>query len=91
MSRILELPDAVYAALEREAAARGLDPVAWIAAHLPVQAGMSANAENGKPRTMLDLFAGHIGVIASGIGDLSEDTGRKFAEGMEQKRREGRL
>jgi hypothetical protein len=40
---------------------------------------------------MLDLFAGHVGVIASGIGDLSEDTGRKFAEGMEQKRREGRL
>ena len=92
MSRMLELPDPVYQALEQAATAKGLTPAAWIAAHLPSPPPDRPRVgPDGKPLTMLDLFAGHIGVIASGIGDLSEDTGRKFAEGMEEKRREGRL
>ena len=39
-----------------------------------------------------DLFKGHIGLFGSGgEGRWSEDTGRKFAEGMAEKRRQGRL
>ena len=39
-----------------------------------------------------DLFKGHIGRFGSGgDGDWSQDTGRKFAEGMAEKRRQGRL
>lgn len=89
MSRTLELPDAVYAALEREAAARGLDPVAWIAAHLPAHPTTKPDEQSAK--SLAERMTGYIGVFASGLGDLSEDTGRKFAEGMEEKRREGRL
>ncbi len=38
-----------------------------------------------------DLFAGRIGGIHSGGGRWSENTGAKFVEGMEGKRRQGRL
>jgi len=39
-----------------------------------------------------DLFAGRIGRFRSGgDGEWSQDTGRKFAEGMAEKRRQGRL
>ncbi len=39
-----------------------------------------------------DLFEGLLGqVTSSGDGHWSEDTGRKFAEGMAEKRRQGHL
>lgn len=39
-----------------------------------------------------DLFNGLIGQVGSGgEGHWSQDTGRKFAEGMAEKRRQGRL
>ncbi len=38
-----------------------------------------------------DLFAGRIGRIHSGGGRWSEDTGAKFADGMEEKRQQGHL
>ena len=34
MSQTLEIPDTLYTALKEAAEARGLTPVAWIAAHL---------------------------------------------------------
>lgn len=46
--------------------------------------------------TMLDFFAGYVGVLHSsefvpGGAQMSEDTGRKFAEGMRKKRQENKL
>lgn len=39
-----------------------------------------------------DLFEGLLGQVSSGgEGHWSEDTGRKFAEGMAEKRRQGHL
>ncbi len=38
-----------------------------------------------------EKWRGIVGAFHSGDGSLSQDTGRKFAEGMEQKRREGHL
>jgi hypothetical protein len=41
---------------------------------------------------MADVLAGYTGVVSSGGKDAySENCGERFAEGMEQKRREGRL
>jgi hypothetical protein len=45
---------------------------------------------------MLDFFAGYVGVLQSsefvpGGAQMSEDTGREFAEGMLKKRQEGKL
>ena len=55
----------------------------------------------GKPpkegeKTLADYLKDHIGVIDSGEhvpggAHMSEDTGKKFAEGMVEKRRRGRL
>jgi hypothetical protein len=94
MSRTLELPDAVYAALREAAEASGLTPAAWIAARLP-RTGASAQAQAGAepvPGTLAGRFAGRTGVVGSGGRErLSEDTGEKFAEHLEGKRRAGRL
>lgn len=93
MSRMLELPDPVYAALSKAAAACGLTPAGWIAAHLP-ETGASTQPLSSveRPQTLADLFAGRVGQIDSGGGErLSEDTGERFAEHLEDKRRAGRL
>ncbi|MEM1043148.1 MAG: hypothetical protein AAGI91_11020 [Bacteroidota bacterium] len=53
----------------------------------------SASAE---PETLADALAPYIGTFDSsehvpGGARMSEDTGRKFAEGMAEKRKQGRL
>jgi hypothetical protein len=89
MSRNLELPDPIYDALEQAAAASGTTPLAWIAAHLPHATDVSAS--NGA-KSLADLFAGRTGRVASaGHEALSENCGERFAEHLEQQRREGRL
>lgn len=91
MSRMLELPDPVYTALHEAAAARGLTPAAWIAAHLP-KTGVPVQSGAEPPRTLADLFAGRVGQVGSGGRErLSEGTGEKFAEHLEAKRRAGHL
>jgi len=50
--------------------------------------------ENG--RTLFDFLSGHLGVLSSseyvpGGAQLSENSGKKFAALMEQKRQHGRL
>ena len=59
-----------------------------------------APVEEGAPtdgaETLADYLADHIGVIHSsehvpGGARMSEDTGKKFAEGMVEKRRRGKL
>ena len=88
MSRMIELPEPIYNALEEAAAATGTTPVAWIASHLPVR---EPTASNGA-RTLADLFAGRTGRIASGGTEkLSELGSKHFADDLERKRHEGRL
>jgi hypothetical protein len=88
MSRPLELPDPVYDALTAAASASGTTPVGWIVAHLPApKPPIPADA-----KTMADLLRGRTGRIASrGTIAYSENCGELFTEGLEEKRREGRL
>jgi hypothetical protein len=88
MTRPLDLPEPIYDALVQAASTSGTTPVGWIAAHLPPVA--PAAATNGA-RTLADLFAGHVGRVASGGSNCSEDGSRIFADDLEQKRREDRL
>lgn len=93
MSRTLELPDEVYADVEKAAAAQGTTPVGFIAdaaaRALPPSTG---DATNGPRKTLRERFAGLIGGFHSGSPEpLSENTGEKFTDYLEQKRREGRL
>ncbi len=92
MSQILELPDPVFDALQQAATASGTTPVGWIAAHLHAAPPPAGDEIRNGPKTLADMFKGHIGGIASG-GDetLSERCGERFTEYLLQKRREGRL
>jgi hypothetical protein len=57
-----------------------------------ISGGGERVASNEPPGTMADLFAGHVGVFASeGDGQLSRNTGERFADYLEEKRRAGRL
>lgn len=89
MSKILELPDSVYAALKRAAEASGTTPEGWIAAHLPAEPKILANPE---AKTLADLFAGRIGRIQGGGKEsYSENSREKFVEYLEEKKRKGHL
>lgn len=89
MSRPLDLPDPIYDALAEAASASGTTPVGWIVAHLPPT---PPEKPAGEVRTMADWMRGHIGTIASdGKVAYSQDCGEKFADGLEEKRRQGRL
>ncbi len=94
MSRTLALPEAVYAALREAAEASGMTPADWIAARLPRSSVSPEDQQQVEPsaRTLADEFAGRTGVIGSGGQErLSENTGEKFAEHLEGKRRAGHL
>jgi hypothetical protein len=92
MSRILELPDVVYAKLERAAAAAGLTPADWVDANTPEDhASESKDADAPQP-TLAERFAGRVGVIdTGGRARAAENIGERFAEHLAAKRREGRL
>ena len=94
MSQMLEMPDALYIALQDAAAARGLSPLAWIAAHLsPPQAPSNESLDQEHdPKTLADLFAGRVGRIGSGSKErLSEECGAAFTDYLEEKRKAGHL
>ncbi len=94
MSHILEIPDALYAALQKAADASGTTPLGWIAAHLPNTTGAEELYKQGdtEPKTLADLFAGRVGRIRSGGEErLSEDCDAKLTDGLEAKRGAGRL
>lgn len=94
MSRMLEIPDALYTALQEAAAASGLSPQAWIAAHLPTPQTSPNEGldQEHDPKTLADLFAGRVGRIRSGGKErLSEECGAAFTDYLEEKRKAGHL
>lgn len=93
MSRSIELSDEDYARLEQAAEMERITPAEWIARRIPNWPDGPRLGANGEPaKTMADLFAGRVGVVASGgEGRLSENTGEKFAELLAEQRRAGRL
>jgi hypothetical protein len=67
MSRPLELPDALYDALDKTAKASGVTPVDWIAARLRVEGvGGAEENEGATSRSLANLFQGRVGRIRSG-------------------------
>ena len=90
MTLMLELSPDTEARLRRKAERAGQSLSDYLLA--------VADAEGDEEETdasegsAADLFAGRIGRFRSGgDGDWSQDTGRKFAKGMAEKRRQGRL
>lgn len=94
----IEFSEQDFAAIERAAAAEGIPVDEWVVAHLPLNGSRAESVdvppspETKSGRTMADRFAGRLGVVSSG-GDerLSENTGEKFTDYLEEKRRVGTL
>jgi hypothetical protein len=86
MSRTIELPEWLDAALKKAADESGTTPVEWIAARLVE----TPNPPSASPqaKSLADLFAGRLGLIE---GDEAGRKGADFAEHLEAKRREGCL
>jgi hypothetical protein len=90
MSRMIEVPEGVFARLQGAAAAEGLAPGSWLDARL-------RSSENGQhpcaaPRTLADLFVGRMGRFSSGTGEPRLETLREsFGEYLEEKHRSGHL
>jgi hypothetical protein len=73
MSRSVDLPDSVYAALQEAAAESSTTPVEWIAAQLPQPAPVAEPPSNGKPpRTLAERLEGRVGLFGSGPRALAE-------------------
>lgn len=98
MSKMIEVSDQDYERIQDAAAKDGMPLGPWVVANLPLESAggepaVTPPCTNGKPaRTMADRFAGRLGVVASeGDGRLSENTGEKFTDYLEEKRRAGTL
>ena len=94
MSRTLELPEPVYEALEKAAQAAGVSPAGWLERLLGFENGTPHPKEekNGTEQlTMYDVLKDVIGKFHFGEAHFSQNTGEKFADILEQKRKEGHL
>jgi hypothetical protein len=92
MSKTLEPPDEVYDRLQKAAAGAGRTPVDFNADATAAAPNRAATASGEKPLTLRERFGDLIGGFRSGSKvPLSENCGEKFADCLEQKRREGRL
>ena len=90
MTLMLELSPDTEARLRRKAERAGQSLPDYLLAVADAETDTEeADASEG---SAADLFAGRIGHFRSGgDGEWSQDTGRKFAAGMAEKRRQGRL
>jgi hypothetical protein len=97
----ITLPPELERVVVERAKLQGTTPELWTLDRLnrSLQADTAAepshmsSADDG---SMLDFFKGYAGVVDSGEfvpggAQMSQDTGRKFAQGMLKKRQEGKL
>lgn len=85
----LELAPEVETRLRRKAERQGQDFTIYLQTVMEHEADEEPEEAQG---SAADLFAGRLGGIHSGgQGRWSENTGEKFAAGMEEKRKQGHL
>jgi len=85
------LPPEVEGALAEEAKRQGVSPqnlaVETLRRHfLPPNETVTANG-----KTLADFLEGYVGTVEGSKEPLSEDCGRRFAEGMAEKQGRGKL
>lgn len=92
MSKMIEVPEDLFAHLDRAAAAERLTPRVWMNDRLPQPMSGCPGGGDGEPKTLADLFAGRVGLFSSGNGEPRLEALREsFADYLEQKHRDGRL
>jgi hypothetical protein len=94
----ITLPPEIERALTTRASQLGTSPEVLAVESLRERfvADAEEEATDGQDRTLADFLEGYIGVLDSGeiVPDgarMSENTSKKFAEGLEKKRQAGRL
>ena len=88
-----DLESALVDAARRQGTTPDLLAEAYLRERLNTRMHESSGAE---PKTLADFLAGYVGILGNGEGpgeasNLSEDTGRRFAEALSRNRAEGRL
>ncbi|MCW3054013.1 MAG: hypothetical protein JWN14_3183 [Chthonomonadales bacterium] len=94
MTLTLELSLIQENILRKRAADAGLEPADYLLAAAGLKTEVNSELDTStevETNSAYDLFRGLTGGIRSGHGHLSENTGAAFAEGMEEKRRQGHL
>jgi hypothetical protein len=92
----IELAPDLESALADAARLQGTTPDLLAEAYLRERLNTLRRENSGEePRNLADFLAGYVGVLgdddASEVNNLSEDTGRRFAEVLSRSRAEGRL
>jgi hypothetical protein len=87
MSKTVELTDETYAAIAARAAQVGVTPEKLLEMeYVPIEPAPPKPGE-----TLYDRFKDYLGKFEGKTTTASQDTGKQFADYLEQKRREGRL
>jgi hypothetical protein len=93
----IELAPDLESALADAARRQGTTPDLLAEAYLRERLDTLRREISGtEPKNLADFLAGYIGVLGNGedaseANNLSEDTGRRFAEALSRSRAEGRL
>lgn len=82
----IALPADIERPLSEEARQRGMTPE-----DLALEALRARFSPVPGTGTLLDLLGDYIGAVEGSGENVSEDTGKKFAQGLEEKRRQGHL
>lgn len=94
MTLTLELTQAQERFLCRRAAEAGQEPAEYLLTAAGITPDLVSELDitnDVETNSAYDLFHGLLGGFASGGANLSEETGKAFAEGMAEKQREGHL
>ena len=88
----ITLPPDIEGPLAEEAQRRGTTPELLAVDCLRKQFIPATATDKGAEReTLFDFLSGYIGVVNGTMEALSENCGRRFAEGLAEKQRRGRL
>ena len=93
---VIALTPDIESALAEEARRQGTTAEQLALDYLRERFVPGSTSPSATGKTLADYLAGHIGVLASaerasGGGRMSEDTGKRFAAALVEKRRQGRL
>ena len=87
----ITLPPDIEAPLAEEADRKGTTPERLAVDSLRMLFAPPAEELPSGDETLFDFLAGYVGTVDGSTEPLSEDCGRRFAEGMAEKQRQGHL
>ncbi len=92
MKKVLELPDEIANALEREASRTGTSAANWIADQLKLSNTAETNLSPDENQPTLGERFGHLfGLFSSSAESVSQQGRDQFVDYLEEKRKIGRL